>query len=65
MKHDTEVVGLAAKAAPPLSVSGMTILGVSVPDWAIILTIVYTVLAIFVLIRDKFWDRRKGERSEP
>lgn len=64
MQHDT--LDFAVKASPPAGVAGITFLGVSLPDWVLILTLVYTVLALFALVRDKYlkpW-RDKRERSK-
>lgn len=44
-RHDAAIE--AVKAAPPLGVAGLTIFGVSVADWAMLLTILYT---LFLLI---------------
>lgn len=41
----------AAKISPPAGVSGMVVWGIPLNDWAVILTIVYTLLLIF----DKLW----------
>lgn len=56
--HDIAVE--AVKAAPPVTVVGMTLGGVSLQEWVLILTAVYTVLQLGFLIRDKAL-RRKGK----
>lgn len=60
LKTDTAVV---AVGAPPAGISGMTLLGLSLPDWVLIGTAIYTVLALFVLIRDKFYLPWKEKRN--
>lgn len=54
--HDLAVE--AAKAAPPVTVVGMTLGGVSLQEWVLILTAVYTVLQIGFLLRDKLLKRK-------
>jgi hypothetical protein len=50
----TEVV----KSAPPLAVTSAMIMGITVSDWAAIVTIVYVSLQIFFLLR-------KQSKKEP
>lgn len=57
--HDIAVE--AVKAAPPVTVVGMTLGGISLQEWVLILTTIYTILQIGFLIRDKVF-RRKGQR---
>ena len=53
------------KAAPPVTVVGMTLGGVSLQEWVLILTAVYTVLQIGFLIRDKVFRRKdKDDRID-
>lgn len=62
--HQDTIV--AVSAAPPAGISGMTLLGVSLPDWVLIATALYTALATFVLIRDKFyipWKEKQWQRK--
>jgi hypothetical protein len=51
-----------AKMAPPAAVTGLSIAGVSLSDWLLLLTLVYTVLNLFFLLRDKWW-RQRGKRK--
>ena len=55
-----ETVAEAIKAAPPVGVTGATLMGLPLSDWAIILTIVYTLLQIFLLVRKMVKGDRKG-----
>jgi hypothetical protein len=47
-------VTTAVTAAPPATVSGLLILGVSLDTWVLIATGIYTVLALWALVRDKY-----------
>lgn len=53
--HTAEIAGGAAKAAPPVAVSGLTICGVELSDVVLIATLVYTVVQL-VLVLPKFWQ---------
>lgn len=60
MKTDSAV---AISAAPPAGVGSMLVMGVALADWVLIGTAIYTVLALVVLIRDKFykpWKEKQG-----
>jgi hypothetical protein len=48
-----ETASAVAKAAPPISVVWADLHGIHVADVVMVLTLVYTSLQIFVLIRDK------------
>lgn len=55
----------ASKAAPPVTVGGLSLVGVPLSDWLIIATLVYTVLQIVFLIRDKLyrpWKDKNGRK---
>lgn len=55
----------AAKAIPPVTVGITTILGFTLSDWVLLLTIVYTGLQIFFLVRDRIRKRnRKGTEND-
>jgi hypothetical protein len=60
--------GHPAAGIPAAGISGLTLLGVSLPDWVLIGTAVYTALAIFVLVRDKLYkpwkEARDGQRKQ-
>ena len=62
---DLNAVTEAVKAAPPLTVGGLTMWGVSLSEWVLILTAIYTVLQIYFLLRDKLGqEHRKKDGSE-
>lgn len=62
---DMDAVTEAVKAAPPLTVGGLTMWGVSLSEWVLILTAIYTVLQIYFLLRDKLGHKhRKKDGSK-
>lgn len=54
----SSVVQTIQKTAPPVAVSGLTILGLSMPDWVYLLTATWTVLQI----AGWAYDRWKGKK---
>ena len=58
MQH--EVVQEAAKAAPPVTVVGMTVFGIPLNEFVLLLTALYTALQIYVLVRDRIVIKDKG-----
>ena len=59
--HDvlTEVV----RAAPSVTVGGLTLFGVGLADWVLIITLIYTVLQIYFLLRDRWYKPRKARNG--
>jgi hypothetical protein len=54
----------AARVATPAAVAGVThFLGVPLSDWVLILTIVYTLVQLFVLIRDRLYKPWRTNRD--
>lgn len=53
MQNHTDVAAAAVKATPPVIVSTMAATGITLSDILIILTIAYTALQLFFLVRDK------------
>lgn len=60
--HAGEVAVAAAKASPPLAVTGMHLLGHPLQDWLVLATLVYTVLQIILLLH-KFHKQYKDLRA--
>ena len=63
---DTSPIHEVVKAAPPVAVSVMSVTGITISDVALFVTIIYTLLLMFVLIRDKIWnykDKREMNRT--
>lgn len=58
--HAGEYVAAAGKASPPLVVSTAVAASISLQDWVLIATLVYTVLQILLLVRKFLRDRRTG-----
>lgn len=57
-----EVVHEATKAAPPATVASLTFFGIQLSDAVLILTLVYVILQLFFILRDKWW-RDDGRKS--
>lgn len=60
MSTHSDVLHEAAKAAPAVTVGGLTLFGVGLSDWVLLLTLIYTLLQIGFLIRDKVIRPRKA-----
>lgn len=52
--------GEAALAAPPVAVTGLTLMGVSLQDWVYIVTLIY----LFLLIAGKLKELVCGRRTD-
>lgn len=61
MRESPEAAAAAAKAAPPLAVTGMTVAGYPLADWVLVATLLYTLLQIVVVVRRMLWQRRAGD----
>lgn len=53
--------GEAALAAPPVAVTGLTLMGISLQDWVYIMTLVYLVILIIVKVKEAFFGKRAGD----
>lgn len=54
-----------AKAAPPLTITSMSILGFPMSDWVLLATLIYTVIQIVILTRRgliAYVDRKHAEK---
>ncbi|WP_075643828.1 hypothetical protein [Paraburkholderia monticola] len=60
----SDVVASAVKSLPPVSVVSMHWLGFQLSDLVMATTLIYTVLQIFALIRDKFWPHKRKSKRE-
>lgn len=58
---DSELIGTAMKAAPPVLVSSGYFLGISWEQWVLIVTFIYTLLQIgdWVAAKIKLWRGKK------
>ena len=59
----SDIVTEVAKAAPALTVGGLTLFGVGLADWVLLATLVYTVLQVGFLLRDKMYRPMKDKRN--
>ena len=48
-----DIAASGVKAIPPITVTGLSLSGVTLQEWVLIATLVYTVLQILILVRDK------------
>jgi hypothetical protein len=63
MSNHHDLVNEAARAAPALTVGGLTLFGVALSDWVLLTTLVYTVLQLYFLLRDKWYLPRKARNG--
>lgn len=56
--HSHEVTAEVMKMTPPAAVAGLTIAGIALSDWLLMFTLLYTILNVFFLLRDKWWRQR-------
>ncbi len=48
---NTDMATEVARAAPPLTITGMTLLGFPLSDWVLLLTAIYTIFQIVIVVR--------------
>lgn len=48
-----ELAASAVKATPPITITGLSLAGFTMQDWVLTATLIYTVLQILILVRDK------------
>lgn len=53
----------ALRAGPSVTVGGLTLFGVGLPDIVMIVTLVYTIFQLYFLLRDKWWRQPKGKHN--
>ena len=58
-----EIADAAVRTAPPIGISGAMLLGLTLSDWVLVCTLVYTLASLFFLIRRE-WRRSKEEKRE-
>jgi len=61
--HDLSVETI--KAAPPLAVTSAMVMGISVSDWAAILTVIYVLLQIYFLLSKKYKEVKLAKALVP
>ena len=47
------------KVSPPVTVSAFTLFGYPLQSWVLLLTALYTLLQIYVLVRDKLINKKE------
>ncbi len=50
-------------SAPPIAIAGASLFGLSLPEWAAVITIIYTLILIFFRLRSEF-KKRWGKDDE-
>ena len=58
-QQNHELVSEAAKAAPAVTVTGLTLFGVALSDWVLLASLVLIIFQLFFLLRDKWYTPRK------
>ncbi len=61
-QHGESAAAIAGKLTPSIGVAGVTLAGVNLQDWVLILTIIYTVLMIGEKLY-KWWLAFEAERD--
>jgi hypothetical protein len=61
MNHDTAHEAL--RLSPPITVAGLSLYGISLQDWVLIATLLYTVASLYFLLRDKLYRPWKEKRN--
>lgn len=60
----SEVIDAAARLAPPVAVSGLTLFGISMSEWVLLATLIYTIIQIYILLRDKVFNGKRSSKAE-
>ena len=55
--ESVDVPSVCTYAVPPVAVSSFTLLGLTLHEWIYVVTIIYTVIAIVVLIKKTFFPK--------
>lgn len=63
MTTKTELTVEAVRLSPPIAVTGLSLYGVSLQDWVLAATLIYTVLSLVFLIRDKLYRPWRGRHN--
>lgn len=58
-----ELASDAVKLAPPIAATSLELWGISLADWLVLITIIYTLLMAAMLIRKFLFSRRLGDRD--
>ena len=63
MQPHSEISVETAKALPTITVGGLTLFGVGLSDWVLLLTAIYTICQLYFLFRDKWYRKRKDDNG--
>lgn len=63
MSASQEFSDVTLAGLPPVAVSSMTFLGYPLSEWIYVVTILYTLVATFTLLK-KLWDSHKKDKAE-
>ena len=58
-----EQIADLAKAAPPIAITSVTVLGFPMSDWVLLATLIYTVLQISLVVRRLLVSRRSSDTT--
>lgn len=58
-QQNSDLVSEAVKAAPAVTVTGLTLFGVALSDWVLLASLVLIIFQLFFLLRDKWYTPRK------
>ena len=61
--HPEQHAAEAAKALPAITVTGLSLFGIPIQEWLILITIIYTVLQIYLLVRRMVVSRRITDKD--
>lgn len=62
-QHQHEILVESAKLSPPVAVTGLSLWGISLQDWVLVATLIYTLASLFFLFRDKVWKPWKERHA--
>ena len=59
-----DVVDVALPITPPVAITGLTVLGVSMSDWVYIATIIYTLVGTATIIKNHWFTKDKKDDKD-
>ncbi len=63
MTIDHDFAAEAVRASPAVTVTGLTLMGVSLSEWVMIASLILVAAQIFFLFRDKWYIPRKHKKG--
>lgn len=58
MQTKSEIAGAVVRNSPQLTATGLTLAGVPIADWLVIITIIYTLVQLNTHLREKGYYKR-------